>query len=102
MSGNNQIKLCSVKKLKLNEGYAVSNGYVNSPAEFKVSTKENFYLVGQETRFEATKSGFHMAFPKYKQQIEGYLQQMARQRTPIKFYRQEDLITLLSFCTSLN
>ena len=102
ISGNNQIKLCSVKKLKLTEGYPVSNGYVNDPAEYKVSKKENFYLVGKETRFEATKSGFHMTFPNYKKQIEGYLQQMARQRTPIKFYRQEDLITLLGFCTSLN
>ncbi len=102
ISGNNQIKLCSVKKLKLNEGYAVSNGYVNEPGEYKVSTKENFYLVGKETRFEATKSGFHLAFPKFKQQIEGYLQQMARQRTPIKFYKEEDLTPLLTFCSSLN
>ncbi len=103
ISGNNQMKLCSLQKLKLNEGYPASGGVFNVPIEYKVlSKKEDYYLVGKETRYVATKSGFHMAFPKFKQQIGGYLQQMARQRTPIKFYKEEDLVTLLTFCTSLN
>ncbi len=103
ISGNNQVKLCSMQKLKLNEGHPVSGGVFNVPVEYKVlSKKENFYLVGKEARYEATKSGFHIAFPKYKQQIEGYLKQMERQRMPIKFYKEEDLTTLLKFCSSLN
>ena len=102
VSGNNQIKLCSQQKLKLNEGYYTANTNVNVPAEYLViSTKEYYYLVDKEGKYEANKAGFQKAFPKHKQQIEVYLQQMASQRTPIKFYKEDDLISILKFCESL-
>ena len=102
LSGNDHIKLCSQQKLKLHtERFASSKTY-NIPYQHLVlSKKEDYYLVDKEVTYEATKTGFQNAFPKFKQQIEIYLQQMARKRTPIKFYKEADLIALLNFCTSL-
>lgn len=102
ISGNDQIKLCAQQKLKLNEQRYTSNKDLNVPVQHLViSNKEYYYLLDKEVTYEATKTGFQNAFPKYEQQIEVYLKQMARQRTPIKFYREDDLVALLKFCTSL-
>lgn len=61
-----------------------------------------FYLMSgaNETRI-ANKSSFLKLFPNHKQQIEGYLLQLAKQRTRINFYKEEDLKKLLSFCLGL-
>ena len=100
LSGNDKIKLCSQQMLKLTEKRKSDN--VNLPYEHLVlSKKEYYYLIEKGVKYEANKPGFEKAFPQYKQQIEGYLQQMARQRMPIKFYKEEDLIKLMNFCTSL-
>jgi hypothetical protein len=104
ISGSNNLQLCSLQKLNLNKGYKTSNLNVSVPAEYLVlSTKEYYYLInkGKGVKYEANKDGFQRAFPKYEQQIEGYLRQMARQKTPIKFTKEDDLIVLLEFCNSL-
>ncbi len=102
ISGNDHIKLCSQSKIKLHaERFASSKTYNIPHQHLVLSTKEYYYLVDDEIKYEATKSGFQQAFPKNKQQIEVYLQQMARQRTPIKFYKKDDLLALLKFCNSL-
>ena len=57
-----------------------------------------FVMDGNDEIHSATKSSFLKLFPKSKKQIEGYLAQMARQRTPIKFDEEEGLKKLLAFC----
>lgn len=103
MSGNHYIKLCSQQKLELNKGYNnPGNITVHGPADYLViSSKEYFYLVDKEVKYEANKAGFQKAFPKHKQQIKVYLKKMARQQTPIKFYKEDDLVSLFKFCASL-
>ena len=67
--------------------------------EVTLSRDVTFFLMeGKGDFYIANKSTFMMLFPKHKKQIEGYLLQMVRQRTPIKFYREEDLRNLLAFC----
>jgi hypothetical protein len=102
LSGNYHIKLCTQKKLELNQQVLRSNNNVNVQVEHLIlSKKDCYYLFEKGVKYEANKSGFEKAFPQYKQQIEGYLQQMARQRMPIKFYIEDHLVGLMNFCTSL-
>lgn len=101
LSGNDKIKLCSQQMLKLTEQRKSNN--INLSYEHLVLSKRESYFLFRPTQGNclANKSGFIKAFPTHEKQIETYLQQMARQRMPIKFYKEEDLIKLMNFCTSL-
>ena len=62
-----------------------------------------FYLMkGNNEILIAKKSSFFKLFPTHKEQIDSYLSQQAKQRIPIKFYMEEDLKKLLSFCLGLS
>lgn len=67
-----------------------------------LSREITFFLLKENNEPNiATKAAFIKAFPSHKQEIKKYLSQMARQRTPIKFYKEVDLKKLLQFCLAL-
>ncbi len=101
LAGNNRMTLCSqlqVKKLKR------ENSAETSKPTYSVLEKENSYFLidANDDLHRASRRGFLRTFPAHKKQIEVYLQQMARQRTPIKFYHEKDLLSLMRFCESLS
>lgn len=68
-----------------------------------VSRDDIFYLIeGSNELLIANKSSFFKLFPSRKGQIENYLSKQAKQRTPVKFHKEEDLKKLLSFCLGLS
>lgn len=67
-----------------------------------LSREITFFLLNKNDEpIIATKAAFFKVFPSHKQEIEKYLSQMARERTPIKFYREADLKKLFQFCSGL-
>jgi hypothetical protein len=68
-----------------------------------LSRETTFFLLDKNDESHiVTKAAFFKLFPTHKKEIKKYLSQMARQRTPIKFYREEDLKKLIQFCRSLS
>ena len=64
--------------------------------------KTTYFLLDKYDKiYPAIKKGFLRVFPRKAEQVEAYLDQMARQRKPIRFYKEEDLLTLMKFCNSL-
>ena len=64
--------------------------------------KTTYFLLDKYDKiYPANKKGFLRVFPRKAEQVEAYLDQMARQRKPIRFYKEEDLLTLMKFCNSL-
>ncbi len=87
----NTKKLFSLEYIPLNPTY--------NREVVTLSRDISFFLMDREEKIHhANKSSVLKLFPKSKKQIEGYLAQMARQRTPINFYEEEDLRSLLAFC----
>ncbi len=62
-----------------------------------------FYLMkGANEILIANKSSFFKLFPSHRRQIKSYLSELANQKTPVKFQKEDDLKKLLSFCLRLS
>lgn len=64
--------------------------------------KTTYFLLDKYDKiYPASKKGFLRVFPRNAEQVEAYLDQMARENKPIKFYKEEDILKLMKVCSSL-
>ena len=67
---------------------------LDSKGDVVFSKNTIYYFVDQNNRcYKASKSSLHKIFPKYKQQIDGRLQE-----AEIDFQNEKDLINIIQFC----
>ncbi len=61
--------------------------------------KTTYFLLDKFDKIHpANKKGFLRVFPRKEKQIDAYLDQMARENKPIKFYKEEDILKLMKVC----
>ncbi len=61
--------------------------------------KTTYFLLDKYDKiYPANKKGFLKVFPRKEKQIDAYLDQMARENKPIKFYKEEDILKLMKVC----
>ncbi len=65
--------------------------------------KENYYaLINETDNLEtANKKGFFRTFPEFQDELKAFLKQQNREKTPINFSDEKDLVRFLDYCNSL-